>query len=134
MCSECFTYDGLMEKHIHRELGVDLNDIIKMNIKGKILVNTKSEVKTIPLPEAKKYARGNCKFCDDFSSELADISVGGLGLDGWTFTIIRTDKGEDLFSRAIEAGLIETRPMGKEEFAQKLLVKLSKKKRKATEG
>jgi coenzyme F420 hydrogenase subunit beta len=134
MCSECFTYDGLMEKYIHGELGVDLNEITKMNIKGKILVNTNSGVKTIPLSEAKKYARGNCKFCDDFSSELADISVGGLGLDGWTFTIIRTDKGEDLFSRAIEKGVIETRPMRKEEFAQKLLVKLSKKKRKAKEG
>ena len=104
-----------------------------MNIKGKILVNTKSEVKTIPLSEAKKYARDNCRFCDDFSSELADISVGGLGLEGWTFTIIRTDEGEELFSKARKAGVIETKPVGKEEIARKLLVKLSKKKRKATD-
>ncbi len=134
MCSECFTYEGLMEKHIHKKLGLDLEEIEKMNIKGKILVNMKSRVETIPLSEAKKYARESCRFCDDFSSELADISVGGLGLEGWTFTIIRTERGEELFSKAEEAGAIKTRPIEKEEFAYKLLVKLSRKKRKATEN
>lgn len=131
MCSECFNYEGLMEKYIHEKLGLDLKDIEKMNIKGKILINTKSGVRTIPLVEAKKYARENCKFCDDFSSELADISTGGLGLEGWTFTIIRTEKGEELFSKAEKAGVIKTRPLEKKEFALNLLVKLSKKKRKS---
>jgi coenzyme F420 hydrogenase subunit beta len=129
MCSECFSYEGLMEKYIQGTLGINLSDIRKINVKGKMFVRTKSEVKIIPLAEAKQYARESCKFCDDFSSELADISVGGLGLDGWTFTIIRTEKGEELFSNAEEAGVIETRNVNEEVNALRLLHKLSKKKK-----
>jgi coenzyme F420 hydrogenase subunit beta len=129
MCSEGFTYEGLMEKHIHEKLGINLNDIRKINIKGKMLVKTKSGITTIPLSETKQYAREGCSFCDDFSSELADISAGGLGLDGWTFTIIRTEKGEELFSSAERAGIIKTRNVNGETNALNLLHKLSKKKR-----
>jgi coenzyme F420 hydrogenase subunit beta len=124
MCSECFTYEGLMEKHIQETLGINLSDIRKINIKGKMFVTTISEVKIVPLAEAKQYARESCKFCDDFSSELADISVGGLGLDGWTFTIVRTKKGEELFSNAEEAGVIETGNVNEEVNALGLLHKL----------
>jgi len=131
MCSECFTYEGLMEKHIHLTLGVNLDTIKKMNIKGKMLVTTESEVKAIPLADVKQYVRKSCGFCDDFSSELADISVGGLGLDGWTFVIIRTKEGDELFEAAEKAGVLKTRPVEKGEFALSLLFKLSTKKRKS---
>ena len=134
MCSECFTYEGLMEKHIKERLDLNLNNIEKLNIKGKILVKTKSEIATIPLAEAKQYARESCRFCDDFSSELADISTGGLGLDGWTFTIIRTEKGEELFSKAEKAGFLDVKAVDKDLYALNLLTKLSEKKRKAFKG
>ena len=42
MCSGCFTYEGLMENYIHGELGVDLSEIKKLNIKGKLLLTTAS--------------------------------------------------------------------------------------------
>jgi len=100
-----------------------------MNIKGKMLVTTESEVKTIPLAEIKQYARKSCRFCDDFSSELADISMGGLGLDRWTFTIIRTEKGEELFANAEKAGLLNVKNVDKETNALNLLTRLSKKKK-----
>jgi coenzyme F420 hydrogenase subunit beta len=129
MCSECFTYEGLMENHIHAKLGIELGNIRKMNIKGKMLITTDSGVTAIPLAEIKQYARKSCSFCDDFSSELADISVGGLGLNGWTFTIIRTEKGEELFSSAEKAGVIKTKNVNEETNAINLLHKLSKKKR-----
>jgi coenzyme F420 hydrogenase subunit beta len=129
LCSECFTYEGLMEKYIHEKLGIAPGSIRKMNIKGKMLVTTDSGVTAIPLAEVKQYARKSCSFCDDFSSELADISVGGLGLDGWTFTIVRTEKGEELLSNAEKAGLIETRNVDEEPNSLNLLQKLSKKKR-----
>jgi coenzyme F420 hydrogenase subunit beta len=132
MCSECFNYEGLMEKHIRQTLGLELNDIRKINIKGKMLVTTKSEVKAIPLAEVKQYARKSCSFCDDFSSELADISTGGLGLNGWTFTIIRTEKGEELFSTAEKAGAIKTRNANEETNAFNFLRKLSAKKRQSS--
>jgi coenzyme F420 hydrogenase subunit beta len=133
MCSECFTYDGMIEKHIHKRLGINLNDIRKINIKGKILVKTKSEVKSIPLAEAKQYAQKSCRFCEDFSSELADISVGGLGLKGWTFVVIRTKKGEEVFDAAEKAGMLKAKSAEKNQFALNLLVKLSRKKRKSAD-
>jgi coenzyme F420 hydrogenase subunit beta len=130
-CSECFLYDGLMENHIHGKLGINLNRIKKINIKGKMLVALESEIVAIPLAEAKQYARKSCHLCKDFSSEFADISVGGLGLEGWTFTIIRTEKGDELFSSAEKAQAITTRDANEETNALNLLVKLSKKKQAA---
>jgi coenzyme F420 hydrogenase subunit beta len=129
MCSECFVYKGLVEKHVHETLGIDPNDIMKMNIKGKMILTTNKGIQAIPLGEIKKYARGNCGFCRDFSSEFADISTGGLGLDGWTFAINRTEKGEELFSSAEKAGVIKTRDASGEANALNLLSKLSRKKR-----
>jgi len=132
MCSECFVYEGLMEEHIRGKMGIKLEDIRKMNIKGKMLVTTASGITAIPLADVKQYVRKSCGVCDDFSSELADISVGGLGLDGWTFTIIRTEKGEELFSNAEKAGYIRTKPLEEGAFSLNLLSKLTKKKRSAT--
>ncbi len=129
MCSECFDYDGLMETHIHQKLGINLDDIKKINIKGKMLVTTGLGTTAIPLSDIKQYTRESCTVCEDFSSELSDISVGGLGLDGWTFTIIRTEKGEELFNNAVKDGFLETKPLEEGAFSQNLLLKLSKKKR-----
>jgi len=131
MCTESFTYAGLMQKHIQETLGVNLNDVVKINIKGKVLVTTKTgETKAIPLQEAKQYTRKGCIPCTDFSAELADISTGGLGLSGWTFTILRTREGEEAFDSAEKAGAVQVRPVDEEKGALDLLNKLSKKKRK----
>lgn len=129
MCSECFVYDGLVEKHIKGTMGANISNIKKMNIKGKMIVTTDLGIKTISLAEIKQCARKNCHFCSDFSSELADISVGGLGLEGWTFTIIRTEKGEALFSKASTSNIFNIRSIDEEPNALTLLNKLSKKKR-----
>ena len=130
MCTECFTYEGLVEKHIQEELCVDPHDIRKMNIKAKVLVTTKSgEVEVIPLKEAKQYTRTSCFPCTDFSAELADISAGGLGLSGWTLAVIRTERGEEIFEEAKEAGLLKTKPTEEEKGALDLLIRLSRKKR-----
>lgn len=132
MCSECFTYEGLMEKHIHETLGLDLSGIRKMNIKGKMLVKTESGDTSISLAEAKRFAKQSCRFCDDFSSELADISCGGLGLNGWTFTILRTEKGEELFSKAEKVGAVRTRKVNEDALALSLLSRITKRKRQAS--
>lgn len=132
MCTESFTYNGLMQKGIEQTLGLNLNDVRKINIKGKVLVTSNSgEVKTLPLHEAKQYTRKGCLACADFSAEFADISAGGLGLNGWTFTIVRTRRGQEVFEDAEKAGAIRTRPVEEEKAALDLLVKLSRRKRKA---
>jgi len=130
MCTESFTYEGLIQKHIKNNLGMDPNNINKMNIKGKILITTKTgETKSIPIAEVKQYTRKGCLQCNDFSSELADISTGGLGLTEWTFTIIRTRQGQEIFEKAEKDGILRTKPIEEEKFALDLLVKLSKRKR-----
>jgi len=132
LCTESFTYEGLMEKHIQGNLGINLNDIKKINIKAKVLVTTKSgETHVIPLKEAKQYTRKSCTLCTDFSAELADISVGGLGLSDWTFTILRTKKGEEFFQGAVREGFLKTRSVKEEQRAFDLLITLSKRKREA---
>jgi coenzyme F420 hydrogenase subunit beta len=132
ICSGCFTYEGLMENYIHGELGVDLSEIKKMNIKGKLLLTTASGVIEIPLSEIRRHRQRSCGGCGDFSAELADISVGCLGLDGWTLAIIRTKNGEELFSGAEQAGFLRTKTADAEANALSLLVRLSEKKRKNT--
>jgi len=131
MCTESFSYEGLLEKHIRDGLGINLLDIRKINIKGKLIITLNNgENKEIPLAEAKQYATTSCVLCSDFSSELADISVGGLGLSDWTFTIVRTKKGLEIFESAEKAGALKTRSVEEEQKAFDLLVRLSKMKRK----
>ena len=131
MCTESFSYEGLLEKHIKGVLGINPSNIRKMNIKGKLILTlNNSENKEIPLAEAKQYTSTFCVLCSDFSAELADISVGGLGLEGWTFTVIRTKKGLELFKGAEETGVLRTKPVEEEQKALDLLVRLSKMKRK----
>lgn len=132
MCSESFTYEGLMEKHIQETLGFNLRAIKKVNIKGNMLVATESEVKAIPLADVKQYVRKSCGFCGDFSAELADISLGGLGMEGWTFVVVRTEAGEKLLREAEKAKVVQTKPVEKDDSALKLLAKLSTKKREST--
>jgi coenzyme F420 hydrogenase subunit beta len=129
MCSGCFNYE-LISEFVQEKLGINPHSIVKMNIKQKLLITTESGVTTIPLSEAKQYKRRSCEVCRDFSSELADISVGGLGLDGWTFTVVRSEKGKELFWNAEKAGLLRTKSVEAEDISLKLLVKLSQKKGK----
>lgn len=134
-CTESFSYDGLMIKKIQNELGLNLNDIEKVNIKGKFLVSMKTgEVKEISLKEAKKFARPSCQYCDDFSAELADISCGGVGLDGQTYTVIRTDSGTKVFDDSMRKSLLKVEPTENFQFSTKLLLKLSRRKRSRLES
>jgi len=131
-CSESFTYEGLILEHLRGKLGIDPREVEKVNIKGKMIIKTRSgEERTLPLKDIKKYAALSCASCGDFSAELADISVGGLGLNQWTLTILRTEKGEELFRRAETEGLLRTRPLEEEKSVLDLLVKISRRKREA---
>lgn len=129
-CTENFFYDGLMIEKIQKELGINLSDIKKVNIKGKFLIHLKNgEVREIPLKEAAKFATPSCRHCGDFSAELADISCGGVGLDGWTYTLIRTDNGVRAFEDAVKKGLLKAEPVERFPLPTKILTKLSKDKR-----
>lgn len=139
MCSESFTEDGLLDTVLTRRLGIDLRDVRKVNIKGRVLVSvppgregglrdgtvgdTESRIAEpglveIPLKECKPFAREACHWCPDFSGELADISAGGLGLDGWTVAMVRTELGAQWLHGAAADGRIEMRDV--EDFPEAL--------------
>ncbi len=112
LCSKSFTYDGLMVEIAQKELGLDLDHLVRVNVKGKLLFYTDTGDEVIySLKEAQRYTRPGCLHCPDFAAEHADISFGGLGQsEGWTLSIVRTERGQDIWDRATADGVIEHRP------------------------
>lgn len=131
LCSKSFTYEGLMVEIAQKELGLALEDIVRVNVKGKLLFYTKDgEELTYSLKKAQAFTRPGCLLCPDFAAEHADISFGGLGQnDGWTLTIIRTDKGQDLWNRAVADRVVAWRPGSEDPAAIELMAKLAAKSR-----
>jgi coenzyme F420 hydrogenase subunit beta len=130
-CSETFTYSGLMIEKIRNQLNVNLANLQKINIKGKmVLTLTNGEHVGLSLKEAKQYAEGKCSYCTDFSAELADISLGGVGLNQRTFTVIRTDCGEKIVDNAVNTNSLIMESIENYNKAFNLLTRLSKLKTK----
>jgi coenzyme F420 hydrogenase subunit beta len=111
LCSKSFTYDGLMVEIAQKELGLDLDHLARANIKGKLLFYTDAGDEVVyPLKQSHRFTRPGCMRCPDFAAEHADISFGGLGQgDGWTLSIVRTERGRRIWDGAIEAGLLESK-------------------------
>jgi len=131
LCSKTFTYDGLMDQIAQKELGLRLDDIVRVNVKGKLLFYTENgDEHVYSLKKAHAYTRPGCLHCPDFAAEHADISFGGLGQSaGWTLTIIRSDRGRDIWDRALADGVIESRPGSEDPDAVALMFKLAQKSR-----
>lgn len=109
-CSEAFTHESLLK--LGEILGVDALSIANINIKGKVVVRLDSgEVRNVSLKMYREFARPACLYCLDYAAEAADICGGGIGLDGWTLTLVRTEAGHRALQAAIAAGKIETRPL-----------------------
>ncbi|HZS15606.1 MAG TPA: Coenzyme F420 hydrogenase/dehydrogenase, beta subunit C-terminal domain [Candidatus Dormibacteraeota bacterium] len=142
MCSEAFTVEGFLHGVLESRLGIDLRDVAKVNIKGRVLVSVPPGregrlrqgaipgsaariaapgLVEVPLKECKPFAREACHHCPDFAAELADVSAGGLGLDGWTIAMARTGIGEDWLHGAAFEGAVELRDAG--DFPEALAVR-----------
>lgn len=130
LCSEVFTFDGLMRDVIERDMGIPLTEIKKFNVKGKVLIYKRDgELVEMNLKQAQEYARPECHHCGDFSAELADISCGGVGAMDWTIVVLRTPYGEEIFDRAAADGVFEVRPMDEFETSMRVLLRLARKQR-----
>jgi coenzyme F420 hydrogenase subunit beta len=85
----------------------------------------------VPLKEAHGWTREGCKACPDFAAEHADISTGGIGaFNDWTLTIIRTEKGREVFDAMVADGVVELRSIEEDPGALALLRRLSTVSRK----
>jgi coenzyme F420 hydrogenase subunit beta len=131
LCSKTFD-DAIFPELFEARYGLNRADIKKMNIKGVFQVWMRDGTyHEIPLKEAHAWTREGCTSCPDFAAEHADISTGGIGAFGdWTLTLLRTEKGEELFNDMETAGVIETRPIEDDPGAVTLLNKLSRISRK----
>jgi len=131
LCSKTFD-DSIFEELLQARYDISREDIVKMNIKGALLVWTRDgERHVIPLKEAHAWTREGCKLCPDFAAEHADISAGGIGADdNWTLTIVRTERGADLVRQMHDAGAIEVRPVTDDPTILPLLEKLSRVSRR----
>jgi coenzyme F420 hydrogenase subunit beta len=137
LCSKSFTYEGAMVGKVQNELGIPLSDVAKVNVKGKFILWRRStgEQVDIPLKEMHEFTREGCKLCPDFAAEHADISTGGLGQsDGWTLTIVRTERGSEWMKELVDAGWITVRPGSEDPAAITLMEKLAAKQRKRWPG
>jgi coenzyme F420 hydrogenase subunit beta len=133
MCNETFKYEEFIFDIVRDRYKVNVDDIVKINVKGDVYVTLKdgSDVK-IPLDECKVVSNDWCHHCPDFAAEHADISFGGIGLSGWTMCIVRSEYGKDVWNRAVAAGIIETKPTEEDPEGMRVLEVLSKKQRRRT--
>ncbi|HVL81885.1 MAG TPA: Coenzyme F420 hydrogenase/dehydrogenase, beta subunit C-terminal domain [Actinomycetota bacterium] len=132
MCSETFVPQPFLEQTLQGQYGIEMTRVEKINIKGRVVVTMDDGSQTeIPLADCRPMARTwGCPTCPDFSAEHADISLGGLGLDGWSICIVRTERGEAYWSSMLDAGAIETRPAEEEPAVLQLLERLAKRQRR----
>jgi coenzyme F420-reducing hydrogenase beta subunit len=65
----------------------------------------------------------------DYSADNADIGMGGIGPDGYTFTVIRTEAGHEAWQKLLKTGWVETIPLEDQPKAVSILARLSKYKR-----
>lgn len=127
-CMENFLYDSIqaiVEDHTNQSL----SSVKKMRIgKGKFQVYTeRGNVATAPLQATHKYGQPGCYVCLDYVSNLGDISTGSVGSpDGWSTVFVRTRVGNDIWSKAVDAGLFETKPIEEVKPGLELVMKLAK--------
>jgi coenzyme F420-reducing hydrogenase beta subunit len=97
-CMENFVY-RLLKQSVVELLNVDLDLAEKANItKGNFIVTNQGKQVSCKMSDLQDTVRTGCSFCTDFTSGLADISVGSVGSpDGYSTVITRSKKGEDLF-------------------------------------
>ena len=135
-CYENFFFDNRKMKQFEEEFNINFKDIEKINIKKDLIIKLKDKenwLDTIHIPfnRLKNYMRPACNACNDFTNIYADISFGGLGSDEKFTTIItRTEKGKEIVSKAIEAGVIKAKGLNLEtkQSMIKLITHYSKSK------
>lgn len=104
------------------------------------LVRKDGTVREWPFQEFSRYwtffRSPGCYSCADLTSELADVSFGDIWHPSWeavpekhTGVLVRTDRGEEVWNAARQAGRIRERPLSTTELVEGQRVALPWKKR-----
>ena len=129
-CMVNFPYTSI-QTLVEDHAGQSLSSVKKMRIKkGKFWIYTeRGNVVTVPLDMTHRYEQPGCHVCLDFVSNLGDISTGYVGSpDGWSTVFVRTKVGNDVWSKAVAAGMIETKPIEEVKPGLDFVKKLAKEK------
>ena len=111
-CMENLSFDALGQRKLEDRLQVDLEVIDRLGFGEDLAVSLRDGTTIhVPFAEVDEFARPTCQVCTEFANDFADIAVGGLGSpDGYTTTLIRTEKGSRVYNGALHQGYIEERP------------------------
>jgi len=130
-CTETFSYTALVKEILEKKYNLRPERIKKFDIKKNrflIQIEKQEAPVAIRLKEMKQYAYSGCHYCLDFSSELADISVGSVGSPpGWSTVLARTKIGDQIYRALGQSGNIESKPLDME-AALREIVKATEKK------
>jgi coenzyme F420 hydrogenase subunit beta len=97
---------------------------------GRFVVETDRETLHLDHDTVRSHARATCQSCFDFTSELADLSVGSTEWkDDWNTLIVRTEEGRAFMEDAVEQGWIEVEPFPQDRLALLKEASLNKKRR-----
>lgn len=101
-CFESFYHDKLVSK-MKELFGIDISTASKIQItKGECEVTTSGERYKTKITNLEDLVRDSCRYCDDLTARLADISVGSVGsAEGYSTVIVRSERG-DQFLDSIE--------------------------------
>jgi len=111
-CYNTYKYNSLFVDYIKQQQKLDLDRISKIDIKsGHFKAFYDTEVKLdVPVKSLESYAHPGCSKCQDFTAELADISIGHVGSKaGWCTIITRTQEADNLLQSAAKAGALQLR-------------------------
>ena len=129
-CMENFPYASL-QTFVESKLRGAMETTEKMDIgKGKFWIDGPDGKDGLKLKETHGYEQAGCNICKDYVAELADVSTGSVGSpDGWSTVLSRTEQGKTIFDAAVEAGVIETKPVNEGKFGKEMLEKLASGKK-----
>jgi coenzyme F420-reducing hydrogenase beta subunit len=130
-CTKAFSYERLIRGRFVQGMGISPGEVEKMDIRKGVFVieMTSGSRHEIPLKELQDNGHPGCASCADFAAEGADISVGGLGISGWTMALTRTAAGTRALHAAHAGGYLETAPADRFPKAVASLEKMSAWKR-----
>jgi coenzyme F420-reducing hydrogenase beta subunit len=130
-CMETFDYAKLME-YLNGQ-GVDPAKVEKFEIRsGMFIARRKGDAPfEVKIKKLKELSRPCCRVCQDYTSELADVSIGNVGSPpGFSTVLVRTEKGEEALRHAEKRGLIEVKPLSDYQPGMSLVDRLSSLKKK----
>jgi coenzyme F420-reducing hydrogenase beta subunit len=98
--------------------------------KGRFVVETERGSFELDHDSVRSHSRAACQSCYDFTSELADLSVGSTEWkEDWNTLIVRTEAGRAFLEAAVEQGRIELEPFPEERLQLLKEASFNKKQR-----